>query len=160
MTPLNAGKFIQMGCGLCVVAVICVCGLISLFGRIQQDHSWDNARRTEEVIHAVETASVQFRGFGTKHSIRVYTVQFEYVVDEDVFRVSQSVTTYFFKGQRVPVIYLPDTPWVAEIHLDTASDVGTPIALLFMVAIMALIVRAMWNDRQAHNKQKRKEKPI
>jgi hypothetical protein len=161
MMRRDIGQSIQIGCGVFFLAEIVLFSVIAFLSDDQRDPTWDHARRIEGTIRAIEPASMQPQGYGTKHRIRIDTVQFDYIVGEDAFRFSQDVTNPFFVGQRVDILYLPETPWIAKIPIPDYSPLF-PMGLLSCIAIPTFsLLISRWAHRRIlriSEKQKRKEK--
>lgn len=158
MTQRNSGPYIQMGCGCLLLIALLLGTVIALLGKHEADHFWDNGVRVEGRITSIDSEISRSRARGR---IVGETVRFWYPVGEQTFHHYQrfSYDTSFYPGQPVPVIYLPNTPWTAEILVDKSIDpfivLVTGIGILVLLGLSIRIYR-----RSASKKQKPSEKPI
>jgi hypothetical protein len=157
MTQRDSGFYIQLGCGFFVLAAIFLCGFLATFGKIQADHFWDDAIRVEGMIVSVDAKTEFIRYSSARKRIASENVQFEYIVDGQPFYHRQrfDYDTPFYMGQTVPVIYLPNTPWTAEIVLDTDVDPYTVFAIGIRGVLMIGVLMILFGSN-SRKKQKRK----
>jgi hypothetical protein len=160
MTQRDSGFYIQLGCGFFVLAAIFLCGFLATFGKIQADHFWDGGTHVEGVVVGIEpeiVTSSNSIGTDIRKRIASENVQFEYLVDGQPFYHRQRFhyDTPFYVGQTLPVVYLPNTPWTAEIVLDADVDPYTVFAIGIGGVLMIGVLMILFGSN-SRKKQKRK----
>jgi hypothetical protein len=159
MMRRNSKFYVQMGCSVFVLMALFVCGLVIVFGKIHDDHLWDGAILTEGVVVSIESYTTTLRN-GREH-IDSEHVQFEYTIKGETSLQTQyfPYEMPFHEGQLVPVVYLPNTPWVARIVVDDSlnSSIFLALGLGALVLLGIMVIRFM---PVAPPRQKRKEKPL
>jgi hypothetical protein len=160
MTQRDSGTYIQAGCGFFVLAAIFIASFLIIFGKNQADHFWDGGIRVEGIVLTIDAETTNLRGGGKR--IDSENVQFEYLVKGQIFRHRQRFyfDTSLYVGQSVSVIYLPKTPWVAEIQADPQPYYYSPKTIAFMLLSVAFMIAFMLIQHNRGTKQKRKEKAI
>ena len=154
-TPDDAGRAFQRGCGVYALGMLFLFSLVVIFAKIQADHFWDKGVHVEGIVISVDSETVRQGTIGNTRRIASENVQFEYLVDEQPFRHRQHFPydTSFYPGQTVPVVYLPNTPWTAEILVDKTID---PFMVVVTAAGVIVLVGLSIAAHSRHNKQKRK----
>ena len=157
MTQRDSGFYIQIGCGVFILLGLFTAAFLLVFGTIQADHYWGDGVRVEGIVVAVDAQTFPQSISSSKKKIIGENVQFEYLVDGQAFYHRQhfSYDTSFIVGQTVPVIYLSNHPWTAEIQMNTSVEDHSLLFLIFgpclSIGIGALLFR-----RDPRKKQKRK----
>jgi hypothetical protein len=156
MTQRDSGFYIQIGCGFFILLAIFTAAFLLVFAKIQANHFWGDGVRVEGVVVAVDAQTFPQSVSASKKKIIGENVQFEYLVDGQPFYHRQhfSYDTSFIVGQKVPVIYLSNHPWTAEIQNTSVED----HSLLFLIfgPLTAIVIGALMIRRDPRKKQKRK----
>jgi hypothetical protein len=158
MTQQNSGTAFQRGCGVLAIGLVFLCSLVALFAKIQADHVWDKAIHVTGTVKAFRADVVNTSIYTAKLSDTTKTVFYEYPVKEQIFQDRQTVPykTFFFIGQKVPVMYLPDNPWDAQMLIDEpANTIQPPIAGIVGLIGLGIGIRMVAHQR-TRKKQKRK----
>lgn len=159
MTQRDSGFYIQSIPHFIIFAVLFMGCLLAILFTLRSDFLRNTGIPVEAVVIGIEVMTKDTAN-GDKSFVNE-TVQFEYPVDGHLLRPRQTFfyDTSYVIGQKVPVRYLPDTPWVGKIQTAILGDpFALPIVGLGMLLPLILVIGAFRHQR-VDPRQKQKRKP-